>query len=104
MPRASGSRRPHELISKFSLLASLDVFKEPPNRSSLQCSKSTSRFSSQDSLISAPSARFDHRHKGSHFAVLPLGLENLSTALGADNRINTLLKLHFTIIKIEIDI
>ena len=32
-------------------------------------------------LLSAPSARFDHKHKGPHFAVLPLGLKNLSAAL-----------------------
>ena len=35
----------------------------------------------QISLLSAPSTRFDHRHKGPHFAVLPLGLENLTAAL-----------------------
>ena len=31
-------------------------------------------------LLSAPSPRFDHGHKGPHFAVLPLDLENLSAA------------------------
>ena len=35
----------------------------------------------QISLLSAPSTRFDYRHKGPHFAVLPLGLENLTAAL-----------------------
>ena len=44
--RASGSRGPRELILKFLFKASLDVFKEPPNRSSVRCSKSASRFSS----------------------------------------------------------
>ena len=34
-----------------------------------------------DSFAFSPSARFNHRHKGSHFVVLPLGLENLSAAL-----------------------
>ena len=52
--RASRSRGPHQLILKFLFIASLNVFKEPPNRSSLQGSKS---------------------------AVLPLGLDNLSAAL-----------------------
>ena len=37
----------------------------------------------QISLLSAPSTRFDHRHKGPYFAVLPLGLENLTAALCA---------------------
>ena len=32
-------------------------------------------------LLSAPSARCDHRHTGPHFAVLPLGLENLLAVL-----------------------
>ena len=53
-PRASGSRGPHQLISKFLFKASLDVSKEPPNRSSLQGSKIASRFSSPDSLAFCP--------------------------------------------------
>ena len=44
-PRVSGSRGPHQLKSKFLFIASSDVLKEPPNRSSLQGSKSASRFS-----------------------------------------------------------
>ena len=44
------SRGSHQLISKFLIKASLDVFKEPPNKSSLQCSKSAPGFSSPDSL------------------------------------------------------
>ena len=32
-------------------------------------------------LFSAPSARFDHRHKGPHFANLSLGLKSLSAAM-----------------------
>ena len=39
---AKGSRGPHKLISPFLFL--LDVFKEPPTRSSLQGSKNTPRF------------------------------------------------------------
>ena len=45
-PIASGSRGPHQLISRFLFIASLDEFKGSPNRSSLQGSKSASRFSS----------------------------------------------------------
>ena len=80
-PRASGSTGPHQLISKLLFIASLDVFKEPPNRRSLQGSKSSPDSVTQIPLLSAPSARFDHRHKGPHFVVFPLGLENLSVAL-----------------------
>ena len=70
-PRASESRGPHQLISKLSFIASLDVFKEPPNRSSLQCSKSAPRFPCFLPLLLALIT-----DKGPHFAVLPLGLEN----------------------------
>ena len=45
-PRASGSRGPHQLISKFLFTAYFDVFKKPENKSSLQGSKSVSRSSS----------------------------------------------------------
>ena len=31
-PKASGSRVPHQLISKFLFIASLEVFKEPPKK------------------------------------------------------------------------
>ena len=40
----------------------------------------------QISLLSAPSTRFDDRHKGPHFAVLPLGLENLTAALSTPSQ------------------
>ena len=79
-PRASGSSGPHQLISKFLFIASLHVFKEPPIRFSLQGSKSPPQIP----LLPAPSARFDHRHKGRHFAVLPLGFENLSILVSCD--------------------
>ena len=86
--RASGSSGPHQLISKFVFIASLDAFKEPPIRSSLQDPKSLFRFSDSSDSKSLPrfpcflhlSDRFDHRHKESHFAVFPLGLKNLSGA------------------------
>ena len=49
------------------------VFKEPPNRSSLECSKNACRIKSPNFLAFAPSAHFDHTHKGRHFTVLPHG-------------------------------
>ena len=40
---------------------------------------------SQNPLHSPPSARFDHRHKGPQFVVLPPGPENLTAALTGTN-------------------
>ena len=60
-PQSPGG--PRQLISKFSFIAPLDVFKEPPDSVP------------QIPLLSAIS------HRGPHFAVLPLGLENNSAAL-----------------------
>ena len=42
---APGSRGPHQLLSLFLFIASLDVFEELPNRSILQGSKRSFRFS-----------------------------------------------------------
>ena len=50
----------------------------------------------QISLLSAPSTRFDHRHKGPQFAVLPLDLENLTAALAISSRI--LLEIKFLMV------
>ena len=49
-----GPRRPHQLISEFSVIDPLHVFKEPPNRSSQEDSKCASIFSSPDSLAFCP--------------------------------------------------
>ena len=54
LPRTSWYREPHQLISTFLFIASLDELKEPLNWSSLQGSKSASRFSPPDSLAFCP--------------------------------------------------
>ena len=43
-PRASRSRGPHHLLSKIFLYGLFSVFKEPPNRSSLQGPKTAFKF------------------------------------------------------------
>ena len=45
--------------------------KEPPNRGRIQVLRVPPDSVPQIPLLSAPSARFDHIHKGPHFAILP---------------------------------
>ena len=77
-PRAPGDRGASLTNSKILFIASFDVYKEPP----ISSNEPTMFYEClQIPLLSAPSARFDYRHNGPHFAVLPLDLENLSAAL-----------------------
>ena len=66
-PKASGSRGPHQIISKFLFIVSLDEFKESPNRSNLQGSKSAFRFNFPCSLPLLLASITER--KGPHYAV-----------------------------------
>ena len=58
---------PHQPISTFLFIASLDAFNEPPNGSSLKGSKSAPRFSSQDSLAFCPFCSPQSQTQGASF-------------------------------------
>ena len=79
--RASGLRGPHQLISKFVFKASLDVFKEPPKRSSLQGTKSSRQIHSSRFPCFLPLLASITDTRGLILQFCPLGLENLSAAL-----------------------
>ena len=73
----TGSREPCKLLSKFLVKASLDVFKEPPNR----IYKDLRVSDSPDCLAFCPFCSLRSQTQGASFAVLPLGLESLPAAL-----------------------
>ena len=80
-PRASGSRGPHQLISKFLFRVSSDVLKEPLNRSTYKVLCVPTDSVPQDSLAFCPFCLQRSYTEGPHFAILPTGLESLSETL-----------------------
>ena len=81
-PRASGSMGPHQVRSKFLFIASLEEFKEPPNRSSLQDSRSASSFSS---LAFCPFCSLQSQTQGASFCIVAPGPQK---PLGGPDDIN----------------
>ena len=68
VPKASGSRGPHQLRLKFLFIASLDAFMVPPNRSGLHGSKGASKDSvPTDSIAFCPFCPLPSQTQGASF-------------------------------------